>query len=207
MWLALAAICLGDAHPRHLHERKPRSPIAGSHQAQLNQNAEIDRLRLPRIVNDEQLEQLERDGELVNLQSDFTIIADDVQPDKRYARVWTVQFVRHLAERYSAQFGARLQINSAVRTETQQRRLRMFNRYAAPPDESSHVAGITVDLAKRTLTPTQRKWLVAYLKYWRDMGIIEAVEEPYCFHVAVFDRYLEYENDQSLQAFQGTERR
>lgn len=189
-----AAVCLGAAsHRGHLQRHKPTSPIAGSHQSQLNQNAEIDRLRLPRIVDDNQLEQLERDGELVRISDDrYIALASNIQDNRRYVREWTLQFISNAARQYRYAFGVRLQINSAVRTEEQQREIAKYNRYAAPPAESSHVAGVTVDLAKRQLTPAQRKWLVAYLKYYRDMGIIEAVEEPYCYHVAVMERYLEY---------------
>lgn len=191
----MAATCFGAARHRNHYERKPLSPLAGSHQAQLNQNAEIDRLRLPRIVNDQQLEQLEKDGELVRI-PDLYIELEPKTDSRRFARGWTVQFVVGLARRFNQTFGQRLPVSSAVRTEEQQRKLRLYNRFAAPPTESSHVTGITVDITKRPLTVAQRKWLVAYLKYWRDMGIIEAVEEPYCYHVAVMERYIEYaEND------------
>lgn len=190
-----AAVCLGAArHRGHLQRHKPTSPIAGSHQSQLNQNAEIDRLRLPRIVDDNQLEQLERDGELVRISSQY-IDLEPATDSRRFARVWTVKFVTELARQFNQSFRQRVPVSSAVRTEEQQRKLRLYNRFAAPPTESSHVAGVTVDIAKRTLTPAQRKWLVAYLKYYRDMGIIEAVEEPYCYHVAVMERYLEYAED------------
>ncbi len=35
---------------------------------------------------------------------------------------------------------------------------------------SSHLAGITVDLAKRGLTRTQHLWIEEYLKNLRDQG-------------------------------------
>jgi hypothetical protein len=59
---------------------------------------------------------------------------------------------------------------------------------------SSHLAGITVDLAKRGLTRAQHKWMEDYLKDLRDQGLVEAAEErrQACFHVMVSDRYTEY---------------
>jgi len=85
-------------------------------------------------------------------------------------------------------------VNSAVRTVEQQKKLRRRNRNAAPIDgdtASSHLAGTTVDLAKRGLTRKQKKWLDAYLKNLQDQGLIEAAEErrQACYHIMVKSQY------------------
>jgi hypothetical protein len=79
----------------------------------------------------------------------------------------------------------------------QQQKLRRHNRNAAPElgeVSSSHLAGITVDLARRGLTKPQHQWIEDYLKNLRDLGLLEAAEErrQKCFHVMISDRYTEY---------------
>ena len=85
----------------------------------------------------------------------------------------------------------------------QQRKLRRHNRNAAPEDgdiSSSHLAGITVDLAKRGLTRAQHKWVEDYLKNLRDLSLVEVAEErrQACFHVMVSDRYTEWREANAL---------
>jgi hypothetical protein len=90
-----------------------------------------------------------------------------------------------------------------VRTAEQQLKLRRSNRNAAPESgdsASSHLAGITVDLAKRGLTREQHKWVEDYLKNFRDLGLVEAAEErrQACFHVMVSDRYTDWREANQL---------
>jgi len=96
-----------------------------------------------------------------------------------------------------------LQVNSAVRTMEQQQKLRRHNRNAAPEVgdlTSSHLAGTTVDLARRGLTQAQHQWIESYLKDLRDQQLIEAAEErrTLCFHVMVSDRYTEWREANQL---------
>src|SRR5260370_7792817 len=98
-----------------------------------------------------------------------------------------------------------MQINSAVRTMEQQQKLRRHNRNAAPEMgdmTSSHLAGITVDLAKRGLTKTQHQWIEDYLKNMRDQGLVESAEErrTWGFHVMVSNPYTEMHNTNTLPA-------
>jgi Family of unknown function (DUF5715) len=172
--------------------------LRGSHESQLRQNEEIDRLQLPRIADQQQLEAMERTGELVPIEQSRSLrISDAVQPDKRFCRPWTNQFLQDMSEAYYKEFHAPLQVNSAVRTMEQQQKLRRHNRNAAPEigdAASSHLAGITVDLAKRGLSRSQHQWVEEYLKNLRDQGLVEAVEErrQRCFHVMVSDRYTDW---------------
>jgi len=178
--------------------------LKGSYDSMLRQNEEIDRLQLPRIVDDAQLEELVRTQELIPISESQSLrVSSAVKPDKRYCRPWTNQFLEDMGEAYYKEFSIPLQVNSAVRTMEQQHKLRRHNRNAAPEDgdiASSHLAGITVDLAKRGLTRTQHKWVEDYLKNLRDLGLVEVAEErrQACFHVMVSDRYTELKETNTL---------
>jgi hypothetical protein len=193
------------AVPSRLHHRRAHlrhiawNPILkGSYESQLRQNEEIDRLQLPRIADQAQLEELERTQELVEIKETPALrVSPAIKPDKRYCRPWTNQFVQDFSEAYFKQFGLPIQVNSAVRTMEQQQTLRRHNRNAAPElgeVASSHLAGITVDLARRGLTIAQHKFMEDYLKNLRDLGLVEVAEErrQKCFHVMVSDRYTDW---------------
>ena len=178
--------------------------LKGSYDSMLRQNEEIDRLQLPRIVDDAQLEEMVRTQELVAIHESQSLrVSPAVKPEKRYCRPWTNQFLADMGEAYYTEFHVPLQVNSAVRTMEQQHKLRRHNRNAAPEDgdiSSSHLAGITVDLAKRGLTRKQHKWIEDYLKNLRDLGLVEVAEErrQACFHVMVSDRYTEWKESNTL---------
>lgn len=185
-------------HHAHLRHVAWNPVLKGSYESMLRQNAEIDRLQLPRIADQRQLEELVSMGELVEIKETPALrVSPAILPDKRYCRPWTNQFLLDMSEAYYKEFGAPMQVNSAVRTMEQQQKLRRHNRNAAPElgeVGSSHLAGITVDLARRGLTPSQHKFMEDYLKNLRDLGLIEAAEErrQKCFHVMVSDRYTDW---------------
>lgn len=178
--------------------------LKGSYESMLRQNEEIDRLQLPRIADQAQLEELIRTQELVPIKETAALrVSPAIQPDKRYCRPWTNQFLEDMSEGYYKQFHVPLQVNSAVRTMEQQQKLRRHNHNAAPEIgevSSSHLAGITVDLARRGLTRAQHQWIEDYLKNLRDQGLVEAAEErrQKCFHVMVSDRYTEYKEAKTV---------
>ncbi len=185
-------------HRAHMRRVAWNPVLPGSHESMLRQNEEIDRLQLPRIADQEQLEELERTHELVRIEeSKSLVVSPAIEMDKRYCRPWTNRFLQDMGEAYYNEFHAPLQVNSAVRTAEQQHKLRRHNRNAAPElgdTASSHLAGITVDLAKRGLTRKQHQWVEQYLKEMRDQGLVEAAEErrQACFHVMVSDRYTDW---------------
>jgi hypothetical protein len=185
-------------HRAHYHRVVWNPVLRGSRSSMTRQNEEIDRLQLPRIADQEQLLELERTQELVPIPETQALRwSPSILADKRYARPWTSQFLQEMSEAYFNEFHTPLQVNSAVRTMEQQQKLRRKNRNAAPEIgdiASSHLAGITVDLAKRGLSKTQHKWIEDYLKNLRDLGLVEAAEErrTACFHVMVSDRYTEW---------------
>ena len=195
---AFAASRYTRHHRGHVRRVAWNPVLKGSSDSMLRQNEEIDRLQLPRIADNEQLLELERTQELVPIQESSALrISAGIQADKRYCRPWCNQFLQDMSVAYFNQFHVPLQVNSAVRTMEQQQKLRTHNRNAAPEigeHASSHLAGITVDLAKRGLTRAQHQWIEEYLKNLRDQGLVEAAEErrQACFHVMVSDRYTEW---------------
>ncbi len=175
-----------------------------SHDSLLRQNEEIDRLDLPRIQDDAELEELQASGELVPISASEALkIEPSLDPSRRYCRPWTRDFVQDLSEIYYRQFHEQIQVNSAVRTVTVQKKLRRHNRNAAPADgdtASSHLAGITVDLQRRGMTKEQIRFVEHYLFYLNALGLVEPEEERrhWCFHIMVSDRYSDWRATQTI---------
>lgn len=175
-----------------------------SHDSLLRQNEEIDRLELPRIADDDELEQLKARQDLVEIPASQTLRFDPrLDSSRRYCRPWTRDFVEDLSEAYYRRFHDQIQVNSAVRTIKIQHKLRRHNRNAAPEygeTASSHLAGITVDLQRRGMTKQQVRFVESYLFYLRALGLVEPEEErhQWVFHVMVSDRYSEWRQSQTL---------
>ncbi len=189
---------------RHHHTRW--NPVfRPSRESLILQNAEVDRMELPRIEDDYELESLKSKGDLVEINTSEHLRFDPrLDPDRRYCRPWTRDFVEDLSKAYFEAFGAQIQVNSAVRTVKIQKRLRRHNRNAAPEKgelASSHLAGTTVDLQRRGMTPAQIKWMQQYLMPLKDLGLVEPEEErrQWVFHVMVSNKYaLSRENKPAM---------
>jgi Family of unknown function (DUF5715) len=175
-----------------------------SRESLLRQNEEIDRLELPRIQNEAELEQLIARQELVPIVAGQTLRFDPrLDPDRRYCRPWTRDFLDDLSEAYYKQFHDQIQVNSAVRTVQVQKKLRRHNRNAAPEKgetASSHLAGITVDIQRRGMTRQQVAWVEQYMMPLKDQGLVEPEEErhQWVFHVAVSGRYADLRESKVL---------
>ncbi|MGD0790201.1 MAG: DUF5715 family protein [Terriglobales bacterium] len=175
-----------------------------SHDSLIRQNEEIDRLDLPRIQDDAELEALKASGALVPIEESDTLkIEHSLDPSRRYCRPWTRDFVQDLSEVYYRQFHAQIQVNSAVRTVKVQKKLRRHNRNAAPAEgdtASSHLAGITVDLQRRGMTKEEIRFVERYLFYLNALGLVEPEEERrhWCFHVMVSDHYSDWRQTQTV---------
>ena len=188
-------------HVRHIVWNPMFRP---SHDSLLRQNEEINRLELPRIANDDELEQLKSRQDLVEILPSQTLRFDPrLDPARRYCRPWTRDFVQDLGEAYYRHFHDQIQVNSAVRTIRIQHKLRRHNRNAAPEfgeTASSHLAGITLDLQRRGMSKQQIRFVESYLFYLRALGLVEPEEErhQWVFHVMVSDHYSEWRRTQSL---------
>lgn len=185
-------------HRAHIRRVRWDPVFRPSRDSLLRQNAEIDRLELPRIQNEAELQQLIASGDLVPIVAGESLkIEPSLDPSRRYCRPWTRDFLNDLSDAYYKEFHSQMQVNSAVRTVQVQKRLRRHNRNAAPEKgefASSHLAGITVDIQRRGLTRAQIKWVEAYLMPLRDLGLVEPEEERrhWCFHIAVSGRYADW---------------
>jgi hypothetical protein len=189
---------------RHLRGILWNPMFRPSHDSLIRQNEEIDRIDLPRIQNDAELEALKASGALVPIEESESLkIERSLDPSRRYCRPWTRDFVVDLSEVYYRQFHAQIQVNSAVRTVKGQKKLRRHNRNAAPADgdtASSHLAGVTVDLQRRGLAKDQIRFIERYLFYLNALGLVEPEEERrhWCFHVMVSDRYKDWRQTQTI---------
>src|SRR6266536_3020350 len=186
-------------HRMHRIRRIPWNPVfKPSHESLLLQNAEINRLNLPRIRDDKQLQRLIAGGDLVAIPPTETLrIQPSLDPARRYCRPWTLDFLNDISEAYYKEFHQQIQVNSAVRTVLVQKKLRRHNRNAAPETgetASSHLAGLTVDLQRRGMTKAQVKWMEEYMRPLKQLGVIEPEEERHhwCFHIMVGGSYSEY---------------
>jgi len=197
--------------PRRVTHRRARlrrlfwNPVfRPSRDSLLRQNAEIDRLDLPRIKNEAELQELIASGDLVPIVANETLHFDPrLDPSRRFCRPWTRDFLDDLSSAYYDEFHSQIQVNSAVRTVQVQKKLRRHNRNAAPEKgdtASSHLAGITVDIQRRGMTRAQVRWMEDYLMPLRDQGLVEPEEErhQWVFHVAVSGRYDEWRESQTL---------
>lgn len=179
------------------HRRIVWTPVVlhGSHDSLVRQNEEIDRLGLPRIADEQQLQELEQQHELVPIrESHILIVHPRLAPQDRFCKPWTRDFLQDLAAAHYGHFHTPIQVNSAVRTVAQQQRLRRYNHNAAPTSgetESSHVAGLTVDVSRRGMGRAERKWMEKYLLDLKEQGLIETAEERRepVFHIMVAKRY------------------
>jgi hypothetical protein len=111
--------------------------------------------------------------------------------------------VQDLSQAYYNRFHEQIQVNSAVRTVKGQKKLRRHNRNAAPAEgdtASSHLAGLTVDLQRRGMTPEQIRWMQHYLFYMKSLGLVEPEEErhQWVFHIMVSGRYADWRETQDI---------
>jgi hypothetical protein len=226
-WLAIALLAgccspLFAASPTTLHRtvhrrRQVRSlrwnpMFRPSHQSLLVQNAEINRMDLPRIQDDAELEHLKTIEALVPIRTSESLRFDPrLDPTRRFSRPWTRDFTEDVGQAFYHRFHQQIQVNSAVRTVKVQKKLRRHNRNAAPADgdtASSHLAGVTVDLQRRGMTNEQIRWMEHYLFYMKALGLVEPEEErhQWVFHIMVSGHYSEWRETQNIVPLEKVER-
>jgi hypothetical protein len=222
LFLLMAVAACGQAFGLHVANRTSHRPVRHrhfrgilshplfrpTHESLLRQNEEIDRLELPRIQDDAELEELKSTGALVPIRASETLRFDPrLDPSRRFCRPWARDFVEDLGNAFYNEFHASIQVNSAVRTAQVQKKLRRHNRNAAPESGetgSSHLAGITVDIQRRGLSSRQIQWVEQYMLPLSNQGLIEPEEErhQWVFHVMVSDRYEGWRESNVLAAKQ-----
>jgi len=190
--------------PHHARVRKAVwNPLfRGSHEMLVSENVKLDAIQLPRIEDDDQLMILEDNEDLVPLSESRSLkIAANLLPNRRYCRPWTRDFAEDFGDAFYQQFHKPIQINSAVRTAEQQKKLRRYNHNAAPEageTVSTHLTGVTVDISKRGLTRKEHAWVEQYFLPMRNAGVIDPIEERRqpVFHVVVFEGYTDWADSQ-----------
>ncbi|MGA2389979.1 MAG: DUF5715 family protein [Candidatus Sulfotelmatobacter sp.] len=209
LWAATATRIHKTVHHAHrrrlLHWSLLWNPMfRPSHESLLLQNAEVDRMELPRIQDDDELEALKASGALQEIVAGEALRFDPrLDPSRRFCRPWTRDFVQDLSQAYYNRFHEQIQVNSAVRTVKLQKKLRRHNRNAAPPEgdtASSHLAGLTVDLQRRGMTNEQIHWMEHYLFYMKALGLVEPEEErhQWVYHIMVSGRYADWRETQDI---------
>ncbi len=193
-------------HHAHIRVARWNPVLRGSHDSLLRQNEEIDRLKLVRIADDQQLEELEMRGALVSLTESRALqIAANLEFNRRFCRPWTRDFLEDLSQAFYARFHQPIEVTSLVRTVEQQARLQRSNGNAAPIDgdtASSHLAGLTVDIGKRPMSGRERAWISQYVLHLQQLGFVEAAEErrQACYHIMVSNRYDDYRQSEEFSA-------
>lgn len=195
--------CVANAN----QEKDPKcASLSGKKDDSLRwQNLFADRDGLERLEDEEDLKRLVRAGLLVPLPENQHLAVDKridkkgrhyFPPEYRFSLPQARVFLLRLGKDHYEKFGKQLQVNSAVRTEEYQRRLRRGNRNAAKPEgekASSHLTGATVDITKKGMSRSERKWMQKYLLVLEREGFIEVIEESLgqdVFHIMVRKKLL-----------------
>jgi hypothetical protein len=184
---------LAPAHTRHSKKYHEARLFAPSAAAQLAQNEWIDLYGLQRYNDDRDLRGAIERGDLVQITSSPSLIVNPRLPlGRRYVRPWVIPFIASLSEAYYQQFKTPLILTSAVRTVRVQRSLRHWNRNSAPAHgdvASSHLAGLTIDLARKNMSPEENRWMENELmNNYVVLGKIIVIEESgqqWCWHICV----------------------
>ena len=116
------------------------------------------------------------------------VVAHSLPVNRRYVLPQVNSFLGQLSGEFYAQFGKPLVLTSAIRPVVVQKKLRRYNRGAAPAEgelASSHEAGCTVDLGRAGLTRAQTRWLEWRLAYYQAIGWVIVEEEKRCYHTMV----------------------
>lgn len=156
-----------------------------THGSVLVENQRADSLGLNRYETMREIRAAVEVGELLPFSS--VLIDRRLPRDRRYARPETVAFVMALDTEFSEVTHRHLVIDSAVRPVEIQKRLRRWNRNAAPAtgeSASSHERGTTVDISRK-MPRGHYRFLLVKLAYYKARGRILVIEERGCLHVFV----------------------
>ena len=201
-----------SSHYKRLSYWKVTPMFQGSHELLVEQNVKLDQQQVQRMNTEYDLVKSEMDNDLVQVnETDALKISDNLLDSRRFCRPWTRDFLADISQAYYDVFHSPLQVNSLVRTSTQQLYLRRHNRFAAPAfgdTASTHLAGVAVDLSRRGLNNTQYQWIRAYLQPLQQKGLVDPIEERQpVLHVVVYQAYSDkYSNPPSnAEASEATE--
>jgi hypothetical protein len=170
-------------------------PLRGSLESLERQNERLTAEGLERIEDEDDLSARIANGLLVPVPVSAALTVNpDLPLNHRYCRPWTARFLRDLAAAHDALFHRPLDVSSAVRPVTYQKRLMRVNGNAAPAEGdvvSPHMTGATVDIAKSGLSRSEMNWMRRRLLALEAEGKIDVEEEfrQRCFHITVYKTY------------------
>jgi hypothetical protein len=171
------------------------SPLRGSSESLARQNERVEDDGLERIENESDLAERIASQLLVPVPASAALVVNaDLQPNHRYCRPWTAQFLADLARAHQAAFHRSLTVSSAVRTVEYQKRLMATNGNAAAAEGeivSPHLTGATIDIAKNGMNNQELAWMRQQLLVLQTAGVIDVEEEfrQSCFHITVYKSY------------------
>lgn len=172
------------------------APLRGSRASLLRQNQRDAAEGLTRIQDEAQLLDLEASRQLVPIpESAYLEVNPQLPRDRRYCRPWTAAFLTALARSHYERFHTPLEVTSAVRTVSFQRRLERINGNAAPYSgelASPHLSGAAIDIAKKGMSFSELSWMRGWLLPVQTAGRIDVEEEfeQACFHIDVYKDYV-----------------
>lgn len=177
--------------------------LKGSADSLAWQNKIADEQKLPRVIDDKELEQLKRSGVLVRMPEAFRI---DPRLDQKWQWVLpeAARFLEDLGVQFINHFGRFFKTTSAIRTLARQLEIaKEGNPNAELPEKGPrrtvHTTGATVDISKIDMNEEELKWMRKELLRLEKLQVIEATEEDFkqkCFHIMVFRTYVGYTNNQ-----------
>jgi hypothetical protein len=179
-------------------------PMRGSLESLERQNEKLSAEGLERIEDEDDLATRIADGLLVPVpESAALTVNPNLPPNHRYCRPWTARFLRDLSAAHEALFHRPLDVSSAVRPETYQKRLMRTNGNAAPAEGdvvSPHMTGATIDIAKAGLTRAEIGWMRNRLLALQAEGKVDVEEEfrQACFHITVYKSYMPHSTGPTL---------
>lgn len=171
-------------------------PLRGSRASLLRQNERDTAEGLSRIQDQAELLDMEAAGKLVPIPVSAALqVNASLPPDRRYCRPWTARFLAALARSHYARFHRPIEIDSAVRTVSFQRRLLRINGNAAPAEgdlASPHLSGAAIDIGKKGMRFSEISWMRGWLLPIQTADKIDVEEEfrQACFHIDVYRGYV-----------------
>jgi hypothetical protein len=194
-WFASALFCLLVPVPMCAASR---TLLVADETSPVVQNGQADDDNLSRMRDVAMLQRFVRGNYLVSVPANTgTYYIYNVPASYRYSRPWTKLFLTRLSRQFHAKFGDRLRITSLVRTEARQKKLARRNPNAADAvgdSRSSHLTGATIDISKRFMSASERRWMRDVLYSLRQQGYLYAIEEfsQPTFHIMVYRSYPQY---------------
>lgn len=133
-------------------------------------------------------------GSMVRVTSDTPsfYVDDHVHKDRRYLQSWSKEYLEILARDFMKEVGGtqaypKLKVTSLVRDLGYQKRLRSAAQCQNPESCSTHLTGAAFDISFKGMSQAQKSWMYRRLTLDRELGIVNAIHEPWsgCFHVFV----------------------